>query len=82
MIEKNLLDRLRDSKVLHQISGKKYHIRAIRDIGVMICLDKNRNIDIGHKGHNFLKPLLLFFIQVKDVKDSNPHEATGCCAPP
>ena len=56
MIEKNLLDRLGDSKVLHQISGKKYHIRAIRDIGVKIGLDKNRNIDIGHKGHNFVEP--------------------------
>ena len=42
MIEKNLLDRLKDSNVLHQISGEKYHIRVIRDIGVKIGLDKNR----------------------------------------
>ena len=82
MIEENLLDRLGDSKVLHQISGKKYHIRAIRDIGVKIGLDKNRDIDIGHKGHNFVEPCLLLFIQVKDVKESNPQVATGCCAPP
>ena len=58
MIEKNLLDRLGDSKVLHQISGKKYHITAIRDIGVKIGLDKKRNIDIGHKGHNFVEGIV------------------------